>query len=167
MRKLFTLLLAGLLCAGMMCGCVNKVTNENNNDVVPEKEIAEEAPVKEEAVEEEPLKEGWTYSEKKLVGYWETVHPLYGVSWGYRFNEDGTLDSVTDKQFERMGFYECRQDGVHYSPDGETWDDLVMVIVSQTDTEMTVDFAGEQTTFTKSDAELTEYMPEGWTYVEG
>ena len=157
MKKIFTLLLAGLLCAGMICGCNNKAANENNNDVVSENQI----------VEEEPLKEGWTYSEKKIVGYWETIHPLYGVSWGYRFNEDGTLDSVTDRQYERMGFYECRQDGVHYSPDGENWDDLVMIVVSQTDTEMTVDFAGEQTAFTKSDAELTEYMPEGWTYVEG
>ena len=152
MKIIFTLLLAGLLTAGVMCSCGNNADfNDNSN----------------ETVQEETLKEGWTYSEKKLVGAWEFQYEMTGEYYGYRFNEDGTLDELYNRMNSPMGFYECRQDGVHYSPDGETWDEIVMVIKSLTDTELVVDFNGVETKYTRYDGEITKYMPEGWTYVEG
>ena len=113
------------------------------------------------------LEEGWTYSPKMLVGAWDFQYEMTGEYYGYRFNEDGTLDELYNRMHIPMGYYKCEIDGVHYSPDGENWDELVMVVKSLTKDELVVDFGGMETVYKRYEGETKDYMPAGWQYVEG
>ena len=156
MKKIVLIMLAVILTAMTLVAC-------GNNDAT-----ANDTPVNDEVIEDEViLEEGWSYSPKMLVGAWDFQYEMTGEYYGYRFNEDGTLDELYNRMHIPMGYYKCEIDGVHYSPDGENWDELVMVVKSLTKDELVVDFGGMETVYKRYEGETEEYMPAGWQYVEG